>query len=132
MVFRPGHKVPMYWRSHRQQKERFFVGGRVCKVCGVKYLKPKSYSLAGLRLCYVHRKEWFKECYQNYTKEWRRKHPEYKVVQYQVWKKWVVQNLERRRNIALRSYHKLKNNPKNKARKHIATKISQPDSAPPL
>ena len=107
------NKLPFY-------KEKIYLG-RLCKVCGTEYKARKGGVNWGLRLCALHRRQWWREHYYKFDKAWRLNHKEYRAMQYQVWKKWVTENIERRQLIALNSYHKRKHDPRNKARKHRAT-----------
>ena len=91
---------------------------KICKKCGVEY-RPPTKRTATLGLCYVHRKDFAKEFYQKYGKKWQL---ENWAKVYEWWKDWVKRNPERRRQIALESYHRNKDKPSNKARKHRATK----------
>lgn len=98
--------------------KEFIRIGRRCKECGVEYTGRSQWSVR-LGLCAVHRREWFKKFYQEYTKEYLRTHPEARLRAYQSWRRWVIKNLSRRRTLALESYHRNKNKPGNKKRRHI-------------
>lgn len=87
---------------------------RVCRDCGVEY-RPKRYSFqASSQRCYVCRKKKAREY-------WATMSPEEKKKKYTYWFNWTENNLDKRRTIALASYHRNKNNPANKARKHRPT-----------
>lgn len=103
-------------------KERYWLY-RICKTCGVKYRAPKESNVFKIGRCWPHRKEWYNENYQRWIKEYKKKYRyRYRVKEYMVWKKWVNDNLGRRRDIALKSYHRKKMKLENKARKHRATR----------
>lgn len=101
---------------------------KFCKVCGVEF-RPKRYSSqASIGLCIKHRREYYKELRRLYG--WKTWSPEKKKEvarkRYPNWLRWVrknKKNIERRRATALKSYHRRKNDPKNKARKHVATRV---------
>ena len=102
-------------------KERYWLY-RICKACGVKYIAPKESNVFKMGRCWPHRKELMKELYQKNSEYQKKNKYKYKVITYTVWKKWVNDNLGRRRDIALKSYHRKKMKPENKARKHRATR----------
>lgn len=108
----------LYGESGRPYRDIKIV--KFCKVCGVEY-RPARYSHIGaIGMCWKCRKEairlWQKKWWGNLSEE-RKK--EYKKKRYEMWKKWVVKNLERRRKQALKSYHK--NKDKHRNRRHRAT-----------
>ena len=97
---------------------------KFCKVCGVRY-RPARYShQASLGLCHTHRRiyklEEFRKWFKKLSPEVQKK---YRDREYEIWKKWVLKHMDRRRKMALESYHRRKGEPKNRARKHRATKI---------
>jgi len=103
-------------------KERIW-NRRICKICGVPFKVDRESYYWNLHLCYVHRKEFFKKLYESYSKEYQKKYGyKYKVIRYEVWKKWVIRYLPRRRLQALTSYHRNKFKESNKARKHRRTR----------
>jgi len=90
-----------------------------CKVCGKEYRSYGKYTYKiALKLCYTHRQIWFKQQYQKC-----KANPQCKAMVYEKWKRWVIRNIEKRRWWALKSYHKRKDLPKNKLRKHRRTKL---------
>src|SRR3990167_8851235 len=94
-----------------------------CRVCGVQYRPGRYDSRRNISLCWPHRKIYLREQFN----KWFNNLPEERKVLrkeycYSIWKKWVIQNIEKRRTVALVSYHKRKNESKNKARKHVRTK----------
>jgi hypothetical protein len=93
---------------------------KFCKICGTEY-RPLKYSWeADTGLCNKCRHKWYKELYKKKIAYFNQ--PERKKQRYEVWLKWIKKNYERRRMLALISYHKRKNDPKNKTRRHRATK----------
>ena len=86
-----------------------------CKKCGIAFHSHKKLHFG---LCSVHRKPVMRAQYQKAKAEGRIN----KELRYKNWKKWVVENIDRRRQLALESYHRNKNKPSNKMRKHRATK----------
>jgi hypothetical protein len=100
---------------------------KFCKVCGVPF-RPKRGSVGWISgLCHKHRYLYSKKLAEYSAAWWGRKTPEYKreykKKNYESWKKWVEKNKKKRRLIALKSYHRRKNDPKNKARKHVSTRL---------
>ncbi len=99
-----------------------------CKKCRVEY-RPKRYSFsATLGLCWDCRRPYYKKWYQEVWKVWFERQTKEKQKQLRKaklfgWKIWVMKNKVRRRKQALESYHRRKNNPTNKKRRHRATKI---------
>lgn len=99
-----------------------------CKVCGVEYRPPRYSFFAVLGLCQKHRKQYYKHHYIVIKLPWLKalspqRRAEWWKQHYGHLRKWVRDNPERRKAIALVSYHK--NKDKHKARKHRATKKPQ-------
>ena len=112
------------------RKEQFYKVKKIIKFCrfpncGVMFRPDNNPYNKGL--CYVHRKQYQREQYKkwkaNLTPEQKEKIKEYGRNHYPQWLIWVSKNIERRRRIALRSYHRRKKEPKNKMRRHRRTKI---------
>ena len=80
-----------------------------CKVCGVEFRPPYGSWQSRQRLCVVHRRILQRE---RRNKREKTLTPEYKKErykkQYPYWKKWVANNLEKRRRQALESFHRRK------------------------
>lgn len=111
----------LYGESGRFYREIKII--RSCKVCGVEF-RPARYSVAAnLWLCIKHRREYQREQAKLYG--WKSWSPERKKEEakkrYPVWLNWVKNHPERRRELALMSYHRRKLDPKNKTRRHRAT-----------
>ena len=117
------YKLPTRDTEQKFLKEVYVV--KFCKKCDVRYLIRRGKSQMGkirygMDYCIKHRHLFWQDKYllYKYQFQW----PSMKALQFKVWKKWVQQNPERRRQLARESYHRHKNNPRNKVRKHRATK----------
>ena len=101
----------------------FFKDSRTiysCKTCKTLFAKGQSNRLGYCRPC---RNKWRRQYKKDHPEIYAT--PEYKAKMYKDWLAWCkrdVKNFMRRRELALRSYHARKNDPKNKARKHRATR----------
>ncbi len=93
---------------------------KFCSICGIDYAPKRGSWEAATNLCVLHRDQWYKELYKK--KYLFERLPYRKALRYKVWLAWVKKNWERRKKIALDSYHRRKNEPHNKMRKHRATK----------
>ena len=98
---------------------------KYCKQCGVSF-RPKRGSVgAQLGRCWNCRGKFLKEYQKTHT--WHTWSPEKKqrVLErhYPVWLEWVSRNLERRRAIALASYHRRKI-PKIRPKKYKKHKVA--------
>ncbi len=96
-----------------------------CKVCRVEYRPIRSSFNDRLGLCYKHRKQYYKHYYIAIRLAWLKalspqRRAEWWKQHYGHLRQWVKDNPERRKAIALASYHR--NKGKHKARKHRATK----------
>ena len=112
---------PDYKAPTRDTKQRFIKKMNYiikCKVCGKEM---RSYTGRNVkvssRLCRTHRKGWLSELRKRY-----RALPRNKIAIYTSWRRWVAKNIERRRRLALESYHRNKDKPSNLERRHRATK----------
>jgi len=99
-----------------------------CKVpdCHVEYRPVRASFFAKLHLCHKHRSVYYRDWYINkflpfFAKLSKEDKQRYRNMRYEVWKKWVIKNIDKRRLQALESYHRRKGEAKNKARKHRAT-----------
>lgn len=124
-----GYAIIIYMRS--RPRERFYRDVKlvcICKVCKVEF-RPERYSaFARIGLCHKHRYIYYRNWYINWFLPWFAKQsPEtqqrYRDMRYGVWKKWVNSYPERRKKIALDSYHRRKADPTNKKRKHRKTNL---------
>ena len=91
------------------------------KTCSIEY-NPQTRTLAYLGFCYTHRKQFYKKIWRKYGKPYQRiygKTPARKAKQYIRWRKWVTRNIDKRRLIALKSYHRHKD--EHRHRKQQAT-----------
>lgn len=94
---------------------------KFCKVCNVEYRPERGSFFAMLGLCHKHRKVYYQDWYKNkflpfFEKLSLEQKQKYRDMRYGVWKKWVTNNVERRRLQALESYHRNKH--KHTDRKH--------------
>lgn len=87
---------------------------KICKECGVEF-RVKSNVAYKLSLCPTHARAWWRIQWKKYGKKHARK-PENKKKNYLAWKSWVTEHLERRRQIALESFHRNKHKKKNQER----------------
>ena len=92
---------------------------KFCKWCGVKFRPRRGSVAAVLGLCWKCRRESRKQYLAQLSSEQKKK---FYHVWYKSWRKWLGQNLERRRRTALKSYHLRKLEPQNRARRHRRTK----------
>lgn len=92
---------------------------RFCKVCDVSFRMSRNYHVVGYNLCIVHRREFWRaeirkqmktETFKEYKKRNKAKHDADN-------RRWVATHMERRRAIALASYHKNKHKHKRKHKK---------------
>ena len=96
---------------------------KFCKVCKISCRFPNDSFFSSLGLCYKHRRDFYRDWRKKVWWPWFKKQlPEVQKKYRDSWNKWVEKNIDRRRKIALRSYHRRKFDSKNKARKHRATK----------
>ena len=109
-------------------KERVW-NRRICKICGVTYVPHGEFHRV-LKLCYVHRHEFIKVLYQKNKDYSKKNFWKYKDSWYLLWKEWAAKYPSRRREIALKSYHLRKDDPKNKQRKHRRTKPLELKNSP--
>ncbi len=97
---------------------------KYCQKCGVSFRPQKG--TAHFNLCAVHRRPYAQEAYKKYQEKYKEKYKgKYKDLRYRTWKAWIEKNLERRRKLALESYHR--NKDKHKSRKHRTTVRTQAD-----
>lgn len=117
--------MTQHYKYYSQANDRVYTSNwkwiKFCKLCGMDYEAKRGSFEAMTNLCYKHRNLWYKELYKIYGKE-HDKLPRRKKMWYKSWLKWVKKNYEKRRAIALASYHRRKQEPKNKARKHRRTR----------
>lgn len=81
--------------------------------CGVAYKPARGSFFARLGYCYVHRRKYYKEWYTEKFVPWFDNQSEetkryYRRIKREIWDAWVAKYPERRRSIALTSYHKNK------------------------
>lgn len=91
---------------------------RFCLICNAEF-RPQDNKGEHHGLCYRHRLLFWRSWYATYGKyvDWTK----YKETRDRAWDRWVERNKERRRAQALASYHRKKNDPVNKKRKHRKT-----------
>ena len=117
--------MTQHYSYHSQANDYVYTSNwrwiKFCKLCGMDFEAKRGSFAAQSQLCYKHRNLWYKELYKLYGKE-HDKLPHRKKMHYRLWLQWIKKNWERRRAIALASYHRRKQDEKNKTRKHRATK----------
>jgi len=99
---------------------------KFCKFCGVSFRPQRGSFFSSLGLCHKHRRVYYRNWYINkflpfFAKLTPEQQQKYRDMRYATWKKWVSNNVERRRLQALESYHRNKDKPQNKARRHRRT-----------
>ena len=97
---------------------------KVCRVCGVSFRPPRFTHRASISLCIKHFRiqsnEAFKKRFAGLSKEEKSL---LSKKRYPYWLEWKKKNIIKRNKIALESYHRRKNDSKNKARRHRRTKL---------
>jgi hypothetical protein len=93
---------------------------KFCKLCGADYMPARGSWEASTNLCTLHRNLWYKEKYKRHP--WSKFNDREKKMWYRDWLKWVKKNWEHRNAIALRSYHRRKNDPEKIARRRQKNK----------
>lgn len=88
-----------------------------CKECGVEYRPQRFTYKANLHRCWKCRRLYCSERFKKQTPERQR---EIKERNYKLGKLWVIKNIEKRRKIALKSYHQRKD--EHRARRHRRTR----------
>lgn len=86
---------------------------RWCKVCKISFRPERGSVEDRLGYCHTHRHEHYAKWWEEYGKKYfdtlsPEKQEEYAKTRYEVWLRWVEENKEKRRQIALASYHRNK------------------------
>jgi len=111
------------------KKTKFYKDIKIvkrCKKCGVPF-RPARYSYH-LGLCIVCRREFIKFSRPSWKESVAKMTPErreeFMEKEYLRWQKWVNAHIDRRRYLALKSYHQRKYIPSNRARSHHKKKTA--------
>jgi hypothetical protein len=104
----------MRWGDDQQFLKESVTLIRACKMpyCENFAYKPKQDDWkTKLGLCAMHRRQYYRNFYMHFFTPWFQKQTpekqkEMRAMNVVNWNKWVTKNIDRRREISLKSYHK--------------------------